>query len=96
MIQAPNGMKERKIMTPQNIGAAVMNADNIKCECGSTTFLQAVELKKLSALISPSGQNELVPMPAFICSSCGKVLDLSKINDNKSETKKEKKSPLTL
>lgn len=95
MIQAPNGMKEGKIMTPQNIGAAVMNADNVKCECGSTTFLQAVELKKLSALVSPSGQNELVPMPAFICSSCGKVLDLSKIND-KSEANKEEKSSLTL
>lgn len=80
-------------MASINVGAAVMNSDNIKCECGCVAFLQGVELKKLSPIVSPTGKAEIVPIPTFVCSSCGKILDLDKKEDTE---KTEEKSSIII
>ena len=72
-------------MTPQNISAAIENAENIKCSCGCTTFTQGLELKKLSKLISPTGQEEVITLPVFICSKCGKILRLDRDENETAE-----------
>ena len=46
----------------------------IKCEkCENSTFKQTLLLRKLSALVSPSGQETIVPMSVFACEKCGNV-----------------------
>ena len=46
----------------------------IKCEkCENQTFKQTMLLRKMSALISPSGQETLIPVAAFACEKCGHV-----------------------
>ena len=46
----------------------------ICCEsCGGKTFKQTLLLRKLSALVSPSGQETIVPMQVFACEKCGHV-----------------------
>ena len=46
----------------------------ITCEkCGNSTFKQTLLLRKLSALVSPSGQETIVPAAAFACEKCGHV-----------------------
>jgi len=46
----------------------------IKCEkCENQTFKQSLLLRKLSALVSPSGQETLVPVQVFACEKCGNV-----------------------
>ena len=46
----------------------------IKCEkCENQTFKQTLLLRKLSALVSPNGQETLVPVQAFACEKCGHV-----------------------
>jgi uncharacterized Zn finger protein len=46
----------------------------IKCEkCEGSTFKQTLLLRKLSALVSPSGQETIVPMQVFGCEKCGHV-----------------------
>ena len=72
-------------MTPQNIGAAIESAENIKCNCGCTTFTQGMELKKLSKLVSPTGQEEIITLPVFICSKCGKILRLDRDENETAE-----------
>ena len=72
-------------MTPQNISAAIESAENIKCSCGCTTFTQGLELKKLSKLISPTGQEEVITLPVFICSKCGKILRLDRDENGTAE-----------
>jgi len=47
----------------------------IEMECGGEIFTQGVELKKLSALVSPNGQEAIVPVMAFACDSCGHIND---------------------
>ena len=46
----------------------------IKCEaCEGSTFKQTLLLRKLSALVSPNGQETIVPMQVFACEKCGHV-----------------------
>ena len=46
----------------------------IKCEaCDNQTFKQSLLLRKLSALVSPNGQETLVPVQVFACEKCGNV-----------------------
>lgn len=44
-----------------------------KCECGGMIFEERIMLKRISALISPTGKEGLRPVPVFVCSSCSKI-----------------------
>ena len=49
-------------------------ADTIKCsDCNNYLFITAFVLKKLSALMSPNGQEGIVPLQVYSCGNCGKV-----------------------
>ena len=46
----------------------------VKCEaCENSTFKQSLLLRKMSALVSPTGQETLVPVQVFACEKCGNV-----------------------
>lgn len=47
----------------------------VSCSCGGNIFEPAVMVKKVSALISPTGNEELVPADVIICKSCNKIPD---------------------
>jgi len=46
---------------------------NVTCECGGMLFSEKLFFKKLSAIVSPSGKEELAPMPILVCENCGGV-----------------------
>ena len=49
-------------------------AKTMKCEkCENPTFKQTLMLHKLSALVSPNGQETIVPAAVFCCEKCGHV-----------------------
>ena len=49
-------------------------ADTIKCsDCNNYLFITSFVLKKLSALMSPNGQEGIVPLQVYSCGNCGKV-----------------------
>ena len=50
------------------------HAKTIVCEkCQGVGFKQTMMLKKLSPLMSPSGQEAIVPVGVFACEACGHV-----------------------
>ena len=53
----------------------VYKSPNVVCSCGSKVFHEAVVLKKISALMSGTGREELVPIPVYVCDKCGKIPD---------------------
>ena len=58
----------------QNINIYLNNVNNIKCEeCDNETFVPAFIIKQISALMSPTGQETMVPIQLFKCSKCGHV-----------------------
>ena len=51
-------------------------ADTIKCkDCNNYLFITSFILKKLSAIVSPNGQEALIPVQVYSCGNCGKVAD---------------------
>ena len=54
----------------------ISKADTITCdECGNASFIPAFFLKKISALMSPTGQEAMIPVQVYSCGNCGKVPD---------------------
>ena len=46
----------------------------IKCEqCENQTFKNTLIIRKLSALVSPNGQEQYIPVAVFACEKCGHV-----------------------
>ena len=46
----------------------------VKCDkCENQTFKNTLILRKLSALVSPNGQEQYVPVAVFACEKCGHV-----------------------
>ena len=52
----------------------ISKTDTIVCdECGNASFIQAFFLKKVSALVSPTGKEAIVPIQVFSCGNCGAI-----------------------
>ena len=48
------------------------NAQDVVCDnCGNYTFTEVVLMKRISALVSPTGKEAIVPIPTFSCNACG-------------------------
>ena len=46
----------------------------VKCdECDNSTFRPVVFLRKVSRLVSPDGQDHLIPLESMECSKCGHI-----------------------
>ena len=50
------------------------HAKTLECEkCGCKGFKQTLMLKKLSPLVSPNGQEAIIPVGVFACEACGNI-----------------------
>jgi hypothetical protein len=57
-----------------NIPVGLDQTQEIKCdECESSAFHPAFLLRKVSALISPTGKETVIPIQVFACDSCGHI-----------------------
>ena len=62
------------------------HAQTLECdECKGKGFKQTLMLKKLSALVSPNGQESIIPVAAFACEKCGNINKEFQEADLKSE-----------
>ena len=44
------------------------------CEnCGNDTFHNVFKMRKLSALLSPHGEETMIPIKTFACTKCGHI-----------------------
>ena len=63
-----------KPMPKQQVKVDLTQAETIKCEkCENPFFINATILKRISALLSPSGQEGIVPIEVYSCGNCGEV-----------------------
>lgn len=73
-------MKENPLGGAGNAeGSPQLNIDlhsqpEVQClKCNSIFFHEVVFFKKLSAIISPNGKEQVVPITTFACTSCGNI-----------------------
>ena len=46
----------------------------VTCEaCEHDIFIPAFKMRKMSALLSPTGQPTMIPMQVFACAKCGHI-----------------------
>ena len=49
-------------------------ASDIECaNCGNKFFHEVTFFKKISALLSPTGQEGIIPIPTYACLECGNI-----------------------
>ena len=66
-------MDQTQMGKPQITPSMLKNSQNIVCECGGLIFSEKLFFKKISAILSPSGKEEVAPIPIIVCENCGKV-----------------------
>ena len=70
MSHPDGGMPQRE----EGLQIDLSKTDTIVCEeCGNASFIQAFFLKKVSALVSPTGKEAIVPIQVFSCGNCGAI-----------------------
>lgn len=58
----------------QKLNIDISDAQGVTClECGSENFDMKYQIRKISALLSPTGQDVIIPIQVFACSKCGIV-----------------------
>ena len=67
--------KQKPLQPPQTeVKVDLSKADTIKCDdCGNYLFITANVIKRISPILSPTGQEALVPVQVYSCGNCGKV-----------------------
>ena len=66
-------------MNPTGSGGVRLTPDLIKksktleCACGGMLFRPSMVFKKISAILSPSGKEEILPIDVMVCEKCGKI-----------------------
>jgi len=66
-------MNQTQMGKPQITPTMLRSSKNIECDCGGLIFSEKLFFKKISAILSPSGKEEVAPMPIIVCEKCGKV-----------------------
>ena len=67
-----NRARDKKMV--DDLTAGVNNAQTVVCEsCGHHIFEKGIVLKRFSAIMSPTGNEVVVPVEFFSCTKCGGV-----------------------
>ena len=75
-------MKPMKPLPKQQVKIDLSDADTMKCQkCGNSIFIQGYVIKKISAILSPTGEEVIAPVQVFNCGNCGTMLPLKELDD---------------
>ena len=75
-------MKPQKPLPQQQVQIDLSDADTMKCQkCENPVFTQAYVIKKISAIVSPTGKEVIAPIQVFNCGNCGEMLPLQELDE---------------
>ena len=61
-------------MNPNQMNVSYDQTDPIQCEkCEGEVFVPAFLLRKVSALVSPTGKETVLPIQLFACANCNHI-----------------------
>ena len=65
-------MKAQKPLPKAQVKVDLSDAETMSCgKCDNKIFIQGYVIKKISAIISLTGQEVIAPVQVFNCGSCG-------------------------
>ena len=56
-----------------NINISLKDTQEFVCDCGNDVFLPVFKFRVISALISPTGKESMIPVQQFQCTDCGNI-----------------------
>jgi len=65
-----NGMEQNR----QTININPSDTKPVICECGQQIFQECFMIRRISAIISPTGKEEEFQIPVPVCITCGRPL----------------------
>ena len=69
--------KPMKPLPKANVKVDLSDADTMKCQsCENPIFIQGYIIKKISAIVSPTGKEVIAPIQVFNCGNCGELLPM--------------------
>ncbi len=72
--QGPSRDKPGLNTQQMQVKVELKDTSDVSCEkCGHKLFTQLMMFKKLSAVMSPTGQESMIPIQVFACNECGHV-----------------------
>ena len=75
-------LKPQKPLPQQKVQVDLQEAETMTClECNNKIFIQGYVIKKISAIMSPTGEEVIAPVQVFNCGNCGEILPLNEINE---------------
>ena len=74
--------KPMKPLPKQKVQVDLKDADTMKCQkCENSIFIQGYVIKRISAIVSPSGKEVIAPIQVFNCGNCGEMLPLQELDE---------------
>ena len=75
-------VRPMKPLPKQQVKIDLSDADTMKCQkCGNSIFIQGYVIKKISAIVSPTGKEVIAPIQVFNCGNCGEMLPLQELDE---------------
>ena len=92
--------QEQAKLTRENMQEVFEKAQTLTCDkCTNHVFASVVVVKRISPIISPTGEEAVIPLQTYQCTECGNINEqflprsaLSDIYDKASKPKKSKSS----
>ena len=67
-------MKAQKPIKQPQKQININDTESVKCEdCGNYSFIQSYFIRRISAILSPNGQETMMPIQVYSCGNCGTV-----------------------
>ena len=74
--------KPMKPLPKANVKVDLSDGDIMKCQsCENPVFIQGYIIKKISAILSPTGKEVIAPIQVFNCGNCGEMLPLADLDE---------------
>ena len=75
-------MKPMKPLPQQQVKVALQDAEPMVCQkCENPVFIQGYVIKKISAIVSPTGKEVIAPIQVFNCGNCGEMLPMKELDE---------------
>tara|TARA_X000001388_G_C2170955_1_gene99813 strand:- start:249 stop:488 length:240 start_codon:yes stop_codon:yes gene_type:complete len=75
-------MKPMKPLPQQQVKVDLQDAETMVCQkCENPVFIQGYVIKKISAIVSPTGKEVIAPIQVFNCGNCGEMLPLQELDE---------------
>ena len=74
--------KPMKPLPKQQVQVDLKDAYTMKCQkCENSIFIQGYVIKRISAIVSPTGKEVIAPIQVFNCGNCGEMLPLQELDE---------------